>query len=81
MIYGVIKYEYNDPVNSANPGNPAELLDDIITGIFWEVERGREPSDKMLNDTITRLRAFEEKYKVVRVQQVINDLVEYMENR
>lgn len=61
-------------------GHPADILDDVLSHIGWDVYAGKTPSEKKIKQTISGLQKFQRTFKID-LQYLIDELKLYTENQ
>ena len=46
LLYGSIRYSYDNLMCTLKPGHPADILDEILSIIGWDVFAGKTPEDE-----------------------------------
>ena len=64
LIDGEIEFTYDNLAQAMKMGHPADILDDILSHIGWDVQKGDEPSQKKIKETIRGLEKFQRTYNV-----------------
>ena len=80
LLNGEISFVYDNLMSAMKGGHPMEILDDILANIFWDVQAGREPSEKALKKTLKELKSFKRAFKIKEVLEPIKMLEEYIAN-
>lgn len=80
LVYGEIEFSYNKLMSAMKAGHPADILDDILSIIGWDVFAGKEPPIEKVEETLKRLKGFQSTFKVD-MKQIINNLKEYIDER
>ncbi len=74
---GTIEFTYDKLMMALKSGHPADILDDIISEISWDVYNNRPVSDEAIKNVYCNIKAFEEEFEV-EMQTVVEGLEEYM---
>ena len=77
LAYGEIEFSYNKLMSAMKPGHPADILDDILSTIGWDVFEGKEPPIEKVKETLAGLESFQATFKVD-LKQPIKNLKEYI---
>lgn len=77
LYMGQIDFEYGKVVGAMKSGSPAEILDEILSIIGWDVYTKKEPTLDKVKETIDGLKSFQETFKVDLKKQ-IKSLEEYV---
>lgn len=82
LISGEIEFSYDiakDKLAQAMKlGHPADILDDVLSHIGWDVMAGATPSEKKIKQTISGLQKFQRTFKID-LQYLIDELKLYTE--
>lgn len=77
LAYGEIDFSYDKLMSAMKAGHPADILDDILSIIGWDVFAGKEPPIEKVEETLTRLKGFQSTFKVD-LKEIIKNLKEYI---
>jgi hypothetical protein len=77
LAYGEIEFTYPKICSAMKLGHPADILDDILSIIGWDVNEGKEPKLKSLKKVLTELKEFQEAFNVD-LSDPIKHLEEYI---
>lgn len=77
LAYGEIDFSYDKLMSAMKAGHPADILDDILSIIGWDVFAGKEPPIEKIEETLTRLKGFQSTFKVD-LKEIIKNLKEYI---
>lgn len=77
LAYGEIEFSYDKLMSAMKPGHPADILDDILSIIGWDVFAGIEPPIEKVEQTLKGLKSFQSTFKVD-LKEIINHLKEYI---
>ena len=80
LMYGQIAFEYDKLMCAMKPGHPAELLDDVLSIIGWDVFAGKEVSIDRVEETRKELKRFRSAFKVKELAKPIKELEQYIAN-
>lgn len=64
LYSGRIGFSYDNLMSAMKPGHPAEILDDILSIIGWDVQADIKPPLSKVKKTLTELRKFQRAFKV-----------------
>ena len=64
LACGDIPFECDKLVSAMKSEHPADVLDDILSIIGWDVFKGKEPSTKKVKSVIPKLEAFQRDFGV-----------------
>ena len=58
-----------------------EILDEILSEIFWDVQAGKEPSMDSLKSTLNNFKQFRKNFKVTAMNAPIRNLTAYIRDK
>ena len=79
LAYGEIKFTFDNLMSAMKPGHPADILDDILSVIGWDIQSGITPEREKLEQTLKDLTIFKESFKVKELSKPIKHLKEYLD--
>lgn len=77
LDYGEIPFSYDNLMKAMKPGHPVEILDEILSPIFYPAMAGVKPPLKKVKSALSGLERFQRTFKVDLKKQ-IKDLKEYI---
>ena len=80
LAYGEIEFSYDNLMSAMKAGHPAEILDDILSIIGWDVFEGRTPPIAKVKKTLSGLQSFQRTFKVD-LKKPIKNLKDYIAER
>jgi len=78
LMYGNINFNYGKLMSAMKPGHPAEILDDILSVIGWDVFAGKTPENEKIEQVLDELKQFKEAFCVKELQKPISALEAYL---
>ena len=81
LMYGTIPFAYDNLMSALKPGHPMEILDEMLSEIFWDVQAGKEPSIEALKSTLDNFKQFRKVFKVSSMSGPIRHLTAYIKER
>ena len=78
LMYGEISFCYDNLMCAMKPGHPADILDDILSVIGWDVHAGKEPSIEKVREVYALLNEYITCFKVEELQSAVERLSEYL---
>lgn len=78
LLYGSIRYSYDNLMCTLKPGHPADILDEILSIIGWDVFAGKTPEDEKVKQMLEELKSFKEALGIKQLQKPISALEEYL---
>jgi hypothetical protein len=80
LMYGEIEFSYDNLMSAMKCGHPAEILDDALSIIGWDVFAGKEPPIEKIEETLKGLKRFQKTFKVD-MKEIIKNLQEYIDEQ
>jgi hypothetical protein len=78
LAYGAIDFHYSKVMAALKPGHPADILDEILSIIGWDVFAGKTPEAEKIEQVLKELKGFKEEFRIKEVQKPIAALEEYL---
>lgn len=78
LMFGEIDFCYDSLMSAMKPGHPADILDDILSVIGWDVYAGKEPSIEKVREVHKRLNEYISCFKVKELKSAEKHLSEYL---
>lgn len=78
LMYGEISFEYSKLMCALKPGHPAEILDEILSIIGWDVFAGKTPEKEKIKQVLTELKGFKAEFCVKELKKPIEALEAYL---
>lgn len=78
LMYGSIDFYYDKLMCALKPGHPAEILDEILSIIGWDVFAGKTPDNSKVAQVLQELKGFKEEFRVKELQKPIDALETYL---
>lgn len=75
---GTISFTYDNLASAMKCCHPVEVLDDTISGVFWDLQEGRNPEREKIEDLLKGLKRFKRAFKVKELSKPIKDLTQYL---
>ena len=79
LSYGQISFEYDNLMSAMKLGHPADILDDILALVAWDVFTGNTPEREKVDQMLRELKKFKRFFKIKELNSVIKDLTLYLE--
>lgn len=80
LDYGQISFEYDNLMCAMKPGHPAEVLNDILSYIGWDVFAKKDVPLNMVEETYEDLKNFRSAFQVEELDKPIKELKQYIED-
>lgn len=78
LMYGEITFCYDNLMSAMKPGHPADILDDILSIIGWDVFAGKEPPIEKVREVRKLLKEYIRCFKVKELKSAEKYLSEYL---
>ena len=78
LAYGEIDFTYDRLMSVMKPGHPADLLDEILSLIGWDVFKGETPEHDTIEQVYEQLKSFKATFKIKELKKPIDALEEYL---
>ncbi len=78
LAYGEIKFSFDKLMSAMKPGHPADILDEILSIIGWDVFQGNTPEREKVEQVYALLKEFKACFKVKELKQPIDALKQYL---
>lgn len=75
---GLISFTYDNLASAMKCCHPVEILDDIISLIFWDLQEGKNPRREKIEEVLKGLKRFKRAFKVKELSKPIKDLTQYL---
>ena len=80
LMDGTISFKFDKLMMAMKAPHPCEVLDNILSGIYWTVRDGKTPEKEQLAKTIKELEGFKKDFGVKELGAPIKELKEHLEN-
>lgn len=81
LFSGRIKFRYDNMMCAMKPGHPGEILEEILSEIYWDVIAGRVPPVEKVRNVRDNLIAFKKDFQVRGLKKAIDILNAYTGER
>ena len=81
LMYGEISFSYDNLMCAVKPGHPADILDEILGTIYWDVLANKEIPISTLKSTLADFKEFKKAFKVKELKKPIEELSLYIKNQ
>ena len=78
LFTGTIGFRYDNLMMALKPGHPGEILDGILSPIFWDVERGIMPSMDAIRKFAEELDDFSSDFDVKELEVPLERLKQWV---
>ena len=79
LEYGDISFSYDRLASAMKMGHPAEILEETLSDIFYEVRDGITPEPVRVEKLLKDLKRFQRHFKVKELSAPIKELSAYLE--
>jgi hypothetical protein len=79
LACGEIEFVYDNLMSAMKPGHPADILDEVLSIIGWDVQAGKTPSLAKIKRTLKGLEDFQKAFSVD-LSGPVSALKEYVKN-
>ena len=81
MLWGEIEFSYDNLMSAMKPGHPAELLDEVLSEIGWDVFSNKPVSADRVITWIKHLKSFKRAFKVKVLSAPIKHAEQYLKEQ
>ena len=81
LAYGEIQFSYDNLMCAMKPGHPADLLDDVLSMIGWDVFAGKAVELDRIKEWAKALKAFKADFKIKELNTPIKHVTEYIKEQ
>ncbi len=78
LMYGEISFSYDTLMTVMGAGHPADILDGILSPVFWPVQSGKTVENDLVLKLYKDIVRFKNSFKVKELSPVISELEEYL---
>lgn len=75
---GNVQFTYSKLMRAMKPGHPADLLDDILSMVAWDVEAGKVIETDRVKQWADALTDFAEEFNIEELDAPIQHITEYI---
>ncbi len=80
LMYGDISFTYGKLMSAMKPGHPADLLDDVLSMIGWDVFAGKDVELSRVEEWLEALKDFKKAFKIKELSKPIKHVEEYIKS-
>lgn len=81
LACGKIRFSYDNLMSAMKPGHPADLLDNVLSEIGWDVFDGNDVSLERVKEWLKELQAFKADFKIRQLSAPIKHVQEYIKEQ
>lgn len=78
LAHGMIEASYDNLMSAMKPGAPADLLDDILSMVGWDVFAGKEIEKERISEWKEALEGFRNDFQITELDEPIGHIREYL---
>ena len=79
LMNGEIEFEYDNLFCAMKPGHPCEIMDGILSKIYYPTIQGKELPMETLKMTLGELKAFADSFKIKEMDDPLEKLAAYIQ--
>lgn len=80
LCNGEIEFSYDKIFSALGAGHPAEIMDNIISDVFWTVRADEKPLKKDIEEMVSGLEGFKNEFEIEQLETPISHLKTLLEN-
>lgn len=80
LTYGEVSFSYDKLMSAMKPGHPADLLDDVLSMIGWDVFAGKDIELSRVEEWLDELKNFKKAFKIKELSKPIKHTEEYIKS-
>lgn len=81
LTYGRIQFSYDKMMSAIKPGHPADMLDEILSMIGWDVSLGNPVELDRVKEWAKLLKEFKTAFKIKDLATPIKHVAEYIKEQ
>lgn len=81
LACGSIRFTYDNLMCAMKPGHPADLLDDVLSEIGWDVFSGKDINLERVKTWLEDLTGFKEDFEIEELSNPIEHTQEYINEK
>ena len=81
LMEGKIDFNYDNLMSATKPGHPCEMMDDILSAIYYPSVQGKEPPMKTMEATLKKLQKFAKTFQIKEMDDPLKALSDYIKDR
>ena len=81
LMNGEINFSYPRLMSAMKAGHPCEIMDGILSKIYYPAISGKEPPMETMEETLNELQSFGETFNIEEMNDPLRRLAEYIEAR
>lgn len=78
LEYGTIQFTYDKLACAMKIGHPADILGEVISEIFFDVQDGKVPEPEKVESVMKGLKRFKRSFKVKELSKPIKEMEAYL---
>ena len=81
LMNGFIEFNYDPLMDAMKMGHPCEIMDGILSKIYYPTISGVEPPMETMESTLNDLQGFLENLQIKEMEKPLKELSDYIEAR
>ena len=81
LMNGEIEFAYDNLMCAMKPGHPCEIMDGILSKIYYPAIQGHEPPMETMEETLKELKGFANAFKIKEMKKPLQELSDYITAR
>ena len=81
LMNGEIDFSYPKLMSAMKAGHPCEIMDGILSKIYYPTISGKEPPIETMEETLQELQGFAETFSVEEMDEPLQQLADYITSR
>lgn len=81
LMEGEIDFSYDNLMSAMKPGHPCEIMDGILSNIYYPAMGGKEPPMETMEKTLKDLNGFAKAFKIKEMKTPLQELADYINAR
>ena len=81
LMNGMINFSIDNLSSAMKPGHPCEIMDQLLSPIYYPVVSGKEPPIETMEIALDNLKGFMNAFKIKEMKKPLQELAEYIDAR
>ena len=81
LMEGTIDFTYGKLMSAMKPGHPCEIMDGILSDIYYPAMMGQEPPMEVIEKTSKSLHEFGKAFNIKEIKAPLKELDDYIKER
>ena len=78
LMNGEIDFSFDNLMSAMKPGHPCEIMDKLLSPIYYPVISGKEPSMETMEIASDNLKGFMNTFKIKEMKKPLQELADYV---